>query len=170
MHDHTTTPEEWRPVVSYEGWYEVSNLGRVRRTRTNNGTHAGRVLKPSLSAGYPLVVLSRGGHVKQMRVHALVAEAFVPLRIEVNHLDLDRTHCCAQNLEWVTKSENRKHGYLRETARKTRDGKVYLTPDEVRRVRELSKTMRQFEVAKELGISQNKVSRIVNGLNWAHVV
>ena len=172
MHDHTTTPEEWCPVVVYEGWYEVSNLGRVRRVRRWKVSAAGvgYVLKPSLSVGYPVVALSRNGRSKQRRVHVLVAEAFVPKRYEVNHLDLDRTHNCAANLEWVTSSENRIHGYLRQHPRKTKDGKVYLTPDEVRQVRELAKTMRNIDVARTLGISPNKVSRIVNGLNWAHVV
>lgn len=164
MHDHTTTPEEWRPVVGYEAFYEVSNLGRVRRTTNRH------ILSPGLSAGYPVVALSVNGKPRMHRVHVLVAEAFIPLQVEVNHLDLDRTHCCVQNLEWTTKSENRKHQYLRKVPKVTRDGKVYLTPDEVRKVRELSKTMRQYEVARALGISPNKVSRIVNGLNWAHVV
>jgi len=45
MRSDSTSLEEWRPVVDYEGWYEVSSLGRIRRVRAGQGARAGYVLK-----------------------------------------------------------------------------------------------------------------------------
>ena len=71
--------EEWRPVVGYEGWYEVSNLGRVRRMRPSRNTHVGRVLVQSLrrKGSYRVVSLSKENEVHSRFVHCLVAEAFL---------------------------------------------------------------------------------------------
>ena len=43
-----TPNEEWLPIVGYEGWYEVSSQGRVRRVKVASNTHAGFILRPHL--------------------------------------------------------------------------------------------------------------------------
>ncbi len=111
---------QWRPVVGWTGWYEVSNLGQVRGTsRTSqrrDGTAqnwVGRELRPFPNyKGYLVVRLSRPGKRLQARVHRLVAEAFLPAghTVEtVNHKDGDKTNNRASNLEWATRSENTRH-------------------------------------------------------------
>ena len=74
--------EQWKPVVGYEGLYEVSNLGRVKslsREVVGNGGSTymtkERILKPA-SKKYPQVSLSKDGTQKSYRVHTLVVEAF----------------------------------------------------------------------------------------------
>lgn len=116
--------EEWRPVVGYEGLYDVSNLGRVRsidrfreegcRKKCGYITRKGRVLKPvyNKSTGYYSVSLSdNASRIKSISVRRLVAGAFceVPAGIErpcVNHKDENKTNNCADNLEWCTHAYN----------------------------------------------------------------
>lgn len=121
--------EIWKPVVGYEGLYEVSNMGRIRsldhdttivcRNRTYVAHMQGRMLNPlPLRHGYVGVQLyGRGGHVtrgqKTFSVHRLVAEAFIPNpdnKPEVNHINEDKSDNRACNLEWMTHIENSNHG------------------------------------------------------------
>ncbi len=110
--------EEWKTVEGFGGRYEVSNLGRVRSFA--NGRHGNRdefvVLKQTkIPGGYLKVNLYQtNGCGKQFcrTIHRLVADAFVSnpdsLPI-VNHKDGNKANNCADNLEWVTASENSFH-------------------------------------------------------------
>lgn len=95
--------EQWRSVVGWEGLYEVSDAGRVRRV----GKAA--VLTPALRNRYPRVTLSRGNAPSYCTVHVLVAEAFLgprPEGLEVRHLNGHRDDARASNLAWGTRAEN----------------------------------------------------------------
>lgn len=115
------TPEEWRPVVGYEGLYEVSNLGRVRsldREVPNRWERPkpvkGRVLAGSISpqTGYRTATLTdaAGGRKPYYAlIHRLVLEAFMgpcPPGMECCHKDLDRSNEALSNLRWDTRSAN----------------------------------------------------------------
>lgn len=101
--------EIWKPVPGYEGYYEVSNAGRVRSTYRYK-----RTLKPMISnTGYERVDLFKNGSRKQFSVHRLVAMAFIAnpeSKPFVNHKDETRTNNNADNLEWVTHVENCNYG------------------------------------------------------------
>lgn len=109
--------EEWRPVVGYEGLYEVSNLGRVKSLdRVVNCKGNSTVVKQSKvlkwdigRKGYARVTLSKENKVKRYLVHRLVAEVFLPNPKnlpEVNHKDEKKTNNAVWNLEWCDKSYN----------------------------------------------------------------
>lgn len=107
--------EEWRPVVGYQDWYSVSNIGRVRRDMAGTRTKPGRLLKSWVEQnGYVRVGLSRGTH-QSLRfhfVHKLVAEAFIGARPDghgINHLNGDKTDNRPANLEWSTPKRNSEH-------------------------------------------------------------
>lgn len=111
--------EQWRDVPGWEGFYEVSDLGRVRSVqrvvKRSNGwpqTVRSRVLlAPIGSHGYPRVNLSRpGGKPVQLLVHHLVLEAFIgprPAGTETLHGNGVRDDCRLTNLRWGTSVENK---------------------------------------------------------------
>lgn len=116
--------EVWKPVVGYEGFYEVSNLGGVRsldRTTLRDNRHGrqpteikGRVMKQGIRSGYYYVNLCVNDVRKKRTVHSLVAEAFLSWAgvREVNHKDGNKMNNYADNLEWCTRSENHKHALV----------------------------------------------------------
>lgn len=111
--------EFWADVVGYEGFYQVSNLGNIRAINYHNQGVV-RNLKTNLVAGYPHTILKINGEARNVHVHRLVAEAFIPNpdnKQYVNHKNGDRQDNRVENLEWVTCSENTLHkfhslGYL----------------------------------------------------------
>lgn len=98
---------EWRPVLTHEDDYEVSNNGDLRNKKT------GLIqAKNLIGAGYVKADLHRGGTRTQTSVHRLVAQAFLrPGRHgeQVNHINGVKTDNRVENLEWVSKSENEMH-------------------------------------------------------------
>lgn len=81
--------ECWKDVKGYEGLYQVSTLGRVK-SLPRNTTH-GKILKSIVDKdGYLYVNLYNNGYRKKMKIHRLVAQAFIPNpqnKPEVNHID-----------------------------------------------------------------------------------
>lgn len=104
--------EQWKDIKGYEGLYQVSNYGRVKR-KYNNGKI--RILKPiSTNNGYLRVSLSKNSVNNTYFVHRLVAQAFIlnpENKPEVNHIDGDKTNNKIENLEWCTRSENIQHAF-----------------------------------------------------------
>lgn len=103
------TTETWKPIIGYEGLYEVSNYGNIRSLFRYK-----KVLKPwPTSIGYLMVYLSKDNSRKAFLVHRLVASAFLENpdnKPQVNHLDEDRTNNNVSNLEWCTRKENHNYG------------------------------------------------------------
>lgn len=101
--------EMWKPVVGYEGLYEVSSHGRVKsipRYRVRGGI---RKTTNNVRSGYPCLPLRKDGKTKMRTVHSLVMEAFVgprPTGLDVRHLDGDPANCHLDNLCYGTKAEN----------------------------------------------------------------
>lgn len=98
--------EIWKDVVGAEDYYQISNLGRIK----SKGT--GEILKPSKSGEYRHIEL-RYGIDKNVLIHRLVAEAFVPNPLNlpcVNHIDEDKENNRADNLEWCTYKYNSSYG------------------------------------------------------------
>ena len=179
--------EEWRPVVGADGYYSVSNLGRVRRELGDGQrTYAGRILKPGLAgAGYPFVHLRVPGVLRGQRyVHRLVAEAFLgsppTRRHEVDHLDGVRTNNHVSNLEWVTPSNNQLRAWAaglipinhRPSIRKVGEQhpRSKLTDADVRFIRSAEgRAMDADVVAARFDTSRMYVLRLRRGLGWTHI-
>lgn len=107
--------EIWKPVKGYEGYYSVSNLGRVRsedRMDSRGHFYKGRILSSAVAnkeSGYRHVHLSKNGEAKWYMIHRLVAEVFIdnPNNYNiVNHLDNNPNNNAADNLEWTTYEGN----------------------------------------------------------------
>ena len=95
--------EIWRPIKGYEGWYEVSSYGRVRsldrviiHSDGRKRLFKGRILKPKkYQNGYLFCDLCKNGQMKNVIIHRLVAQAFLPNPDnlpEVNHKDENKTN------------------------------------------------------------------------------
>lgn len=120
--------ETWRPVVGYEGIYEVSSLGRVRsldkvvrsaRSRSGKRTRRGRILQTRLSnSGRERITLWKDGHMKTIHVHRLVAAAFLgPSNLTVNHKDENPLNNRLENLEYMTVGDNVRYSLCRPVER-----------------------------------------------------
>lgn len=107
--------EEWRPVVGYEGLYEVSDMGRVRSLNFNK-TKKAIMLKQGLRNHYLRVTLHKKGNQLSESVHRIVAFAFPEIcgdyfeGAQVNHKDENKTNNAAWNLEWCTPKYNSNYG------------------------------------------------------------
>lgn len=115
--------ERWLPVVGYEGFYEVSDTGNIRGLDRSALTVEGwtqhvkgiTLKQKDTKDGYKEVTLQRNGKAHSIRVHRIVAMAFIGEpqgeAKEVNHKDGNKKNNNVSNLEWVTSSENQIHAY-----------------------------------------------------------
>lgn len=113
---------EWKPIKGYEGLYEISNDGRVRRLRFTNGSHdfeKVRECKQTLNTwGYMTVNLSKNGKVNTKRVHRLVANAFLgESNLQIDHIDGNKQNNRLDNLEYVTPKENTNRAWSKGLAK-----------------------------------------------------
>jgi len=109
---HVREKGMWKPVVGYEGLYEVSDTGQVRSLPRNGTVSYSRILRPNNVRGYLQVALQKNGKRKDFKVHRLVADAFIPnpeRKRTVNHIDGNKGNNRVENLEWATDSENQLH-------------------------------------------------------------
>lgn len=176
--------EIWKPVVGYEGFYEVSNLGRIKtveRFVTNafrGRTVPTKILKINHNTwGYQLVSLCKLGIKKTQAVHQLVAKSFLgehdPKKDEVNHKDGNKDHNFLENLEWVTNSENKRHGVRTGLYNKiigVNNNQAKLTPDDIRKIRFLYKSFNCPEIGRIFKVSVKTIRSIINGKTWVHVI
>lgn len=112
--------ETWKDVVGHEGYFMVSESGKVksldRNYKKSDGTvypMKGKELSPFISnVGYIRIALRKNGKPIKYSVHRLVAQAFLEKesgRDFVNHLDGNRSNNHYSNLEWVSMQENNCH-------------------------------------------------------------
>lgn len=116
--------EIWKPIMGYEGYYEVSNLGRIKSLSRvvqskHGGTYpvGGRIMVGTPTNLYLCITLCRSGEQKRVGIHRLVAQAFIPNpenKRTVNHKDFDKSNNHVDNLEWATYQENLGHFYATE--------------------------------------------------------
>ena len=100
--------EEWRPVKEYGGQYFVSNFGRVKSMKN---AQPRLLVQHKNNKGYFSVALCKNGCSRYWLTHRLVAIAFIendePLyKTTVDHIDGDKSNNCANNLRWLSKSDN----------------------------------------------------------------
>ncbi len=174
------TNEEWRCVKGYEGLYMVSNLGRVKRVDSVVNGKAGKprvvigkIRKQRLSFGYLRVKLSKGGVTRDHYVHKLVATAFIKKIIGkdfVNHKLGVRHDNRVSQLEWVTASENVKHGFEVNGRIANNKGKVGINSSRgvpVLAINRFTGEEQRFEsgniATKELGLTPGSLHRTLTG-------
>ena len=176
--------EEWRSIPDYEGYYEVSNLGRVRsverlvpHARHGLTKQQSKILRPAITDGYYKVALSMDRRLRSFRVHRLVAQAFIdnPSELpEVNHKDGDKLNNNASNLEWCTHAQNIQHAFdngLSVALRGATNGNSKLTEESVLAIRseyDYGKVT-LMQLAGKYGCSKRNVLDIVHKRIWKHL-
>lgn len=98
-----------KDIKDYEGLYAVSSCGRVWSYKSQ------KFLKPRRAgAGYYFVSLYKNGEGKEILIHRLVAEAYIPNpeNLEtVDHIDNNKENNCINNLQWLTHADNNKKAH-----------------------------------------------------------
>jgi hypothetical protein len=132
--------EIWLPVSGYEGRYEISNFGNIKAlSRPHYKRKSPILVKKQLDRyGYHYVHISNGIKGRNIKVHRLVAIAFIPNpenKSDVNHIDGNKLNNHVSNLEWATIKENVRHAH--DTGLRTMDHLIALS-----RTKKLSKNHR----------------------------
>lgn len=165
---------DWRDVVGYEGVYQVSDDGQVKRIKPGKSTRAGRLLKIRVGTrGRCCLDLSKDGVSRSHDVHKLVAEAFLgprPDGKEINHIDYNCRNNSAGNLEYITRSENIRHAYGHgfQCARGEDQGQAKLTDRDVELIRK--SPLGATALARHYGVARGTIRLARDGKTWTHVV
>lgn len=164
--------EIWLPVVGYEGYYEVSNLGHIRNCRIKKFGPKGDCLRPQKIGKYLGVNLCANGKSKVFLIHRLVAGAFLgpcPPSRDVNHKDGDRTHNAVDNLEYVTRRENIDHSMrMGLTPKGERIPYAKLSEFSVSEIRQSDE--RTQVLAEKYGVDTTTILLAKAGKTWKHVL
>ena len=172
------TTEKWLPVRGYEGLYEVSDSGRVRRLPGSPKCIAGREIKAVCMrrrGGYMCVGLWKDGAGRMARLHRLVLDAFagpIPDGHEGNHRDGDRQNNALANLEIVTPRENIDHAMRAGlVSRGERSASAVLTEGIVHQILELYsyRKISYKRLAARFGFRWEYVRDVITGRTWGHI-
>lgn len=167
--------EQWKAIKGYEGYYEVSNLGRVR-SLGNGLTHNKSMtyLRGGNQDGYLIVILWKNGHGTNKRVHRLVAEAFIPNPDnlpQINHKNEDKADNRVENLEWCSAKYNCNYGTRNARAGKGISRPLYAYSEDGSLVGEYSSLR---DASEHLGINLHTIGsamhfkRPTHGLWFSH--
>lgn len=161
-----------KSINGYEGLYTVDENGIVIAVKT--GKQKKITVFPN---GYAYVHLHKCGASKCVRVHRIVAEAFLPnpyRHKQVNHINGVKTDNRVQNLEWCDQLSNIKHametGLFNPTGESNPSAK--LTHEQVTAIRAEyirgSKQSGTVALSKKYGVSNVMIGKIVRNENWTN--
>lgn len=178
--------ELWKDISGYEGFYQISNLGRIKsleRTFYSGKNHNIEKHYPSMilknkvypTTGYEYIDLSKMGVVKRFKIHRLVALAFIPNPCHkpfIDHINTIRNDNRVENLRWVNGIENMNNILTKSNFAASKLGDrnpmkrkqkpiLQIVPSNGEIIAEYSGCK---EAARELGLDSSCISRCCNGI------
>lgn len=183
-----SSTEIWKPIVGYEGLYEVSTCGRVqsldrlaKHYKSGRQKIKGRMLRlrskgKGRHARYKHVALWKDGKRSDRPVYQLVLETFVgprPYKYICNHIDGNPENNCVENLEWVTYKRNAQHAVEIGTMVNhcgERNGMSRFKDEDIVEIRRLASLgMRHSHIGRMFNAPCATISRIVYKKIWKHI-
>jgi hypothetical protein len=172
--------EIWKPVVGYEGKYEVSNTGRVRSLNYHRSGITKELAPKVNKYGYHVVLLYKNGQRKDMSVHRLVAMAFIdnPNNFpQINHKNERKDDNHVENLEWCTQLYNANYGTRNTRAMDNRHtGKFRKKVIQLKNGKLVNEYISLAEASRQTGIGYKMISRVAcgerartHGYEWSFV-
>ena len=181
--------EIFKPVIGFEGIYEISNLGRVKvlprewisGTKGNCLRKRGEffLAQKTTKFGYFSVKLCKDNKRTYPVIHRLIALAFIPNpdnKPMINHIDGNKKNNRISNLEWCTGDENMKHAARTGLIPKGKDHHdVILQECQVYRLRWIKKNIKVehgywTKVAKSLNVSLSAIMDVIHDRSWPHII
>lgn len=168
---------EWVCIKGYEGYYQINRFGEVRsldrfvNNRYSKSIKRGRILSPGIDTkGYPMVVLQKCGKKRTVKVHRLVAEAFIPNNgnlPQINHKNEIKTDNRVENLEWCDASYNHDYGTrLKRFSKSIRNRKEWSKPVLVYRYKNgefVGEYPSIHEAARKLNLWEQNIRKVLYG-------
>lgn len=175
--------EIWKDILNYEGYYQVSNLGRIKSLKRYVKKRWDtlilideKILKPILRKdGYYRIKLCKNGNYDHPLVHQVVLKTFVKNlenKPQINHINGDKSNNKLNNLEWTTISENIQHSYnnnLHKKLRGVKNGASKLTETDILEIRKIGKLRKVKDTAFKYNITTHTVWCILNNKSWTHI-
>lgn len=180
------TKEFWKPLIGYEGIFEISNYGRFKRLNRQQLRTNGRMISIKemifnnkncglTRDGYLMSRLNAKGVMYRKSIHRLVAIHFLsnPLSLSiVHHKDSNRMNNVVDNLEWISKQDHKEtHKNHRRCNYGSKHHNSILTEDKVREIKNIgnSGSNSLAEIARIFDVSVSTISCILSGRLWKHV-
>jgi hypothetical protein len=171
--------EVWKSVVGYEGFYEVSDQGRVRsldRISRDGSFRQGVLLRRKTNLTYPCVGLSKDGKARYISIHRLVLLAFAgpaPDGMVGCHINGIASDARLVNLRWATASDNEADKKIHGTRHPTfgeHSGVARFCNTDIERMFDLEKCGEaQKDIAKYFDANPAQISMILSGKRWGHL-
>jgi hypothetical protein len=180
--------EIWRDIEEYKGYYQVSNLGRIKsldRIISHKG-HATQYIKGKLcngkiikAGGYVVVSLSKNNKGKWIKIHQLVAKTFIPNpenKSEIDHINAIPTDNRVENLRWATRLENANNPNTKASIAKSKLGnkcRIKLNKLDAEKVSEIRTLLSKggkrgymSDIARKYGVTPTTVWTIKENNIW----
>lgn len=172
--------EIWKDLKSYEGFYQISNTGKIKgleRTCKTKGNAIRKVKEKLLNLflikGYYYVTLNRESVMDQFRINVLVGKTFIPNpdNLEmINHKDCNKRNNHIDNLEWCTHQQNMKQGvdnklFKGRLGEKHHNHKLFEN-DIIEIRKRLTQGNTGRSIAKDFKMSEAMISLIKHNKNW----